>query len=128
MLFEVLRSDGTVVMHTSEESCIPVDDLDNMAAAGYKFRRDGKIVTVATIRRNASISPCDKPIESSLTTVSRPRKVRPVYCIETDTMYSSMSAAGRALGIDPAAISYAIQVSRPTTSGYSFSLAGGETS
>lgn len=58
------------------------------------------------------------------TPTSAPKKKRAtkqVFCEQTGITYSSMSEAGRALSIDPAAVSYAAQTGRPTK-GYTFKV------
>lgn len=47
MKFEVVNDKGTTVMHTETKSCIPdKDELTVMSKAGYKFRIDGRNITV----------------------------------------------------------------------------------
>lgn len=122
MLFEVLR-DNTVYMHTEHLTCINIDDVKNQASAGYKFKVDGKFVTLSQILKMVGCNhDVDTTTSVSVEPVKPKRKVRKVYCYETKTLYDNMSIAGRELGIDPAAISYSIKVNRSTTSGYTFSV------
>lgn len=129
MLFEVVR-DNKVYMSTEEPSYIPYNDLDSMQKSGYKFKLDGRVISASQLKsRNstpAKVTECKavEPKVTSSTSTTTKRKVRRVYCKQTDTIYKNMSEAGRALGLDPAAVSYAIQVNRPTTSGYTFSIVG----
>ena len=125
MLFEVWR-DNKRMACTDSRNCIDFDNLSDMAKAGFKFKVEGKWMSASAVKKHFdAIS-----TESSVQTEAKPsaidtkpkRKVRKVYCKETDTVYDNMSKAGKELGIDPAAISYAIQVGRPTTSGYTFSI------
>lgn len=47
MKFEVLNDKGITVMQTETKSCIPSEDeLAVMNKAGYKFRIDGKNITI----------------------------------------------------------------------------------
>lgn len=47
MKFEVLNDKGITVMQTETKSCIPSEDeLAAMSKAGYKFRIDGKNITI----------------------------------------------------------------------------------
>ena len=47
MKFEVINDRNKTVMHTSSPSCIPDKDiLTSMSKAGYKFKLDGKTVTI----------------------------------------------------------------------------------
>lgn len=50
MKFEVINDKSKPVMTCIQESCIPpADILKSMSAAGYKFRFDGKVVSVKKI-------------------------------------------------------------------------------
>ena len=47
MKFEVINDRNKTVMHTSSPSCIPDKDiLTSMSKAGYKFKLDGKAITI----------------------------------------------------------------------------------
>lgn len=51
MRFEVINDKGATVMHTSVESCFPdEDELAMMNRAGYKFKVDGKAVTMKKLK------------------------------------------------------------------------------
>lgn len=46
MLFEVIHSEGRIVMHTEYAECVPeYDILENMSVSGYKFKVDGKLIS-----------------------------------------------------------------------------------
>ena len=50
MKFEVINDKSKPVMTCTQESCVPpADMLKSMSAAGYKFRLDGKVVSVKKI-------------------------------------------------------------------------------
>lgn len=144
MKFEVYKGSITY-MSTEYPSCIPYNNLRSMQGSGYKFRLNGKAATVSEIlkikdtvtKAEWGAVDIDEPLnnannvsEEETDAVEEPKKqatskksrqVKKVYCKETDTTYDSMSAAGRALSLDPAAVSYAVQVGRPTK-GYTFTL------
>ena len=47
MKFEVVNDKSRVVMHTEYISCIPPKDiLNSMSDSGYKFKLDGKIISI----------------------------------------------------------------------------------
>ena len=47
MKFEVINDKNKTVMHTFDTSCIPdKDTLKSMSAKGYKFKLDGRTITV----------------------------------------------------------------------------------
>lgn len=51
MKFEVIDKNGITVMHTSHNCCIPDDSvLKQMQTAGYKFRVDNKIYSIAKLK------------------------------------------------------------------------------
>ena len=51
MNFEVLNDKNKVVMHTDFLSCVPkVDILTLISRAGYKFRLDGKAVSLKKLK------------------------------------------------------------------------------
>lgn len=52
--------------------------------------------------------------------------VKPVYCVETDTLYESVTEAGRQLNIDPSNISAACKGKLKKTGGYSWKYANKE--
>lgn len=129
MLFEIIDRAGLVSCWTMSEDCIPdYATLKQMHNAGYKFKLDKKIVSVDSICEKLNISKSVKVnansvVDGNSSTTPKPkRKVRQVKCIQNGKVYKNMSEAGRDLGIDPAAVSYSIQVNRPTTSGYTFEL------
>lgn len=47
MIFEVINDKNKTVMSTTSLSCIPDKKiLDSMLMAGYKFKLDGKLITI----------------------------------------------------------------------------------
>ena len=179
MQFQVFKGPITY-MSTTSLIAIPFDNLPSMQRAGYRFRLDGKAVTMSkvmelksaadaelkaraatsnnldddvsgetneddirkeevdrpdpeiklttSVRINPVPVPADKPTPTPINppvnppaAVKKGRATKKVYCKETDTVYDSMSAAGRALSLDPAAVSYAAANGRPTK-GYTFSV------
>lgn len=51
MKFEVINDKGVAVMQTGSESCVPnEDELVIMNRAGYRFKVDGKIVTMKKLK------------------------------------------------------------------------------
>lgn len=51
MKFEVISDRGRTVMSCTTASCIPDDDqLTSMSKAGYKFKIDGKAVSVKKLK------------------------------------------------------------------------------
>lgn len=51
MKFEVVNDKGVAVMQTEMKSCIPDEEqLSYMSKAGYKFKLEGKIVTLKKIK------------------------------------------------------------------------------
>lgn len=136
MKFEVIK-DNRCYYSTSYTECIPLRHLQAMKDAGYKFKVDGRISTMSSV-----VSICNgcnalssvpshiahaAPAEPMILIKVKPdnhksRKVRPIRCNQNGQLYRTMSEAGRALNIDPAAISYSLKVNRPTTSGYTFSF------
>lgn len=110
MLFEVFAKDGTGRFQTSSESCIPYDNLDSMNKAGFKFKLDGKRITVKDIKeRRKKVSSRSADGDS----------VYVIRCIETGKTYNKQSDAARDLGIDPAQVSDSIKTGRKR-SGYTF--------
>lgn len=164
--FEVFKGSTTYMSTTSIEA-VPFDSLSSMQKAGYKFRIDGKVVTmkavmelknpepkpshqtvfdvdvmhddgsVESVKAVASVEDTDdtpaksKPVDNSDTNhiqqttpdkpTSKGRVKKRVFCPETGVEYSSMSDAGRALGLDPAAVSYAA-ANNKATKGYHFEI------
>lgn len=51
MKFEVINDKNVAVMSTEYVSCMPEkDELTSMSKAGYKFKLDGKSITVKKLR------------------------------------------------------------------------------
>lgn len=114
MLFEVIGPDGKGKMCTHSESCIPYEDLDSMAKAGYSFRLDGKKVS-----KNQLLS---SQVVSGESRGAAPKETRGQFvirCIETNETFNRQCDAAKALNIDPAQVSDSIKTGRPR-SGYTF--------
>lgn len=69
-----------------------------------------------------------KPVQSSEESVAQPSKParegrakKRVFCPETGVLYNSMTEAGKALGLDPASVSYAASNGR-ASKGYHFEI------
>lgn len=57
MKFEVVNDKGVTVMQTEMKSCVPNDDeLFTMSKAGYKFKLDGKSVSIKKIKETLKTS------------------------------------------------------------------------
>ncbi len=51
MKFEVINDRGVTVMQTTMKSCIPDEEqLTYMSKAGYKFKLEGKVVTLKKLK------------------------------------------------------------------------------
>ena len=51
MYFEVINDKNKTIMNTEILSCIPdKNTLDSISKAGYRFRLDGKIITVKKLK------------------------------------------------------------------------------
>lgn len=132
MKFRVVRKyDNMPMMGTEYESCISFEYLDSQEAAGYYFTIDGKKYTADGVRKYFGRSKSGNGAaqhSSETQSLQKPkRKVRPIKCINTlngnTKVYDNMSACARDLGIDPAAVSYAMQKNKPTSGGYAFEFA-----
>lgn len=145
MLFVVYRKiDNQAMMGTDCISCIPFDALDSQEEAGHYFKVNGKRMTAKQVRTffkdNAQHSLKSTTVKSDSVSfkdligrvdkqtdqyykVAEPqpskRKVRKIRCIENGKVYNNMTACAKDLGMDPAAISYAMQKNKPAK-GYSF--------
>lgn len=115
MKFTTIGPDGESKMTTEHVNAIPWDDLDDMAAAGFKFRLDGKLITKNELRKSFNVSSKPQP---SLNTEAKPTKYL-VKCVESGKIYNTQSEAARDLGIDPAQVSDSLKTGRPR-SGYRF--------
>lgn len=57
MLFQVVNDNGVPVFHTEYISCIPDESqLTSMQKAGYKFKVDGKSVSIKKIKETLKTS------------------------------------------------------------------------
>lgn len=124
MIFEIYGPDGRCKFSTKYAECILANQLDNMANAGYKFKLDGKIISLKqakTVSSTAEISPSDvinEPI-IAVPEVATMVKKPAIKCIETGQIFSKQSEAARAYNIDPAQVSDSIKTGRKR-SGYTF--------
>lgn len=100
---EVVHDDGSI---ESAKAVASVDDADDAAV-------NSKPVDNSDIQRTQQTTP-DK-------SAGKGRVKKRVFCPETGVEYGSMSEAGRALGIDPAAVSYAA-ANNKATKGYHFEI------
>ena len=100
---DVLHDDGSV---ESVKAVASVEDADDASAYA-------KPVDNSDIQPTQQTTP-DKP-------TSKGRVKKRVFCPETGVEYGSMSEAGRALGLDPAAVSYAA-ANNKATKGYHFEI------
>lgn len=134
MLFVTYRKlDNQAVMNTDYPSCIPFDALDSQEAAGYCFKVNGKKMTAKQVKSffkdtrdvqvTANIFVTDADVENvrddDVKKEATKRKVRKIRCLNTGKIYNNMTACAKDLGMDPAAISYAMQKNKPYK-GYSF--------
>lgn len=127
------------------------EEINDRARAGYKFKVDGKIVPRGKVLEAVSQSKSEFPNDYVIHKVSKDdsddivekinenkinvlkniepispskpskRKTKKVRCIENNTIYNSMSEAGRSLGIDPAGVSDAVKRNKPVK-GYTFEI------
>lgn len=117
MTFEAFDKYGHRVLYTYQISCIPVRDLDAMHKAGYRFKLDNKVASIARILElvNSSNITTKQPTASS----AEPIYSKHVRCVDTNEIYKNQSAAAKAVGIDPAQVSDSIKTGRPR-SGFTF--------
>ena len=98
MKFEVIGPDGACKMSTTYEEYIPYAYLQQMHENGYKFRLDGKLISIAAIKGH---------------------KQTMVRCVETGALFVKQIDAARTYGIDPAVVSDSIRTGK-TYKGYTF--------
>lgn len=137
MLFVTYRKiDNQPGMGTDYVSCIPFDSLDSQEAAGYCFKVNGKKMTAKQVKSffkdNRDIQATENEVATDVSTdigkssnvqeAKTTRKVRKIKCVNTGKIYNNMTACAKDLGMDPAAISYAMQKNKPAK-GYSFEFA-----
>lgn len=126
MLFEIFDRQGCRMEHTENLSCI-VDsyekgNLQSMNGNGYKFKLDGKLVSLSKLVETLNLKSNNRIIPNESKKLFEPntiantsndnkskRKVRKIRCITNNTTYKNMSACAKDLDIDPAAISYVMQ-------------------
>ena len=137
MRFEVINSNGRCMQLTEHPNCVPYNFLESMAAHGYKFRVDGKIVSKNRVRQ---------AVEESLgvvskNTITEPEKVEilgvdlaaspdrtgnkekmqskgkpkiAIMCVEDNITFESQSEAAEHYGISPMSVSNSIKSGKPT--------------
>ena len=120
MKFEVINSNGHVVMNTDMIECVPaLDELNAMSNAGYRYKVDGKIVAKSKVIEAVGGS---KPIASSVYSSSKSgTHVEGVRCIETGVIYKNKVEAGKALGMSDSAVYDSIKLKKKVK-GYSFEM------
>lgn len=122
-LFRVLKN-GVGMMGTDNESCIDFHYLDSQENAGYTFEVNGKKMTAKQVKKYFGYD--EKSVSNNKNEVShvcehkKSNRGRKIKCIQNNKTYSNMSECARDLKIDPATVSYSLQVNRCTKSGYSF--------
>lgn len=134
MLFVTYRRiDNQAMMGTDYLSCISFDALDSQEAAGYYFKVNEKRMTAKQVKaffkdkkdfqpalNDAVKEEVKHDVEpSTFKELRSKRKVRKIKCLNTGTIYNNMTACAKDLGMDPAAISYAMQKNKPAK-GFSF--------
>lgn len=107
MKFEVINKLGHAVMSTEYESCVYDDeDLADMAAAGYRFRVDGKVLTAPKKVRSV----LDKLLHAKSENAAAPHNVdeesEPSSDSHTDTGTSQMPDARWEEDADSAQLQY----------------------
>ena len=98
MKFEVIGPDGQCKMSTTYEEYVPYTYMPQMAKNGYKFRLDGKVISLST---------------------ALGRKKTQIKCLETGEIFTTQSEAARTYEIDPALVSDSIKTGK-TYRGYTF--------
>lgn len=128
MLFEVYNRWNEVVMTTQYEECLYSDeDLRNMAAAGYKFKVDGKWLPVSKAPRkpdsHKDTNNPGQPVQSCIVSdtsknlkaassennksvnAKSSRSRGKIQCVETGEVFNSQAEAARHFNLDPAYVS-----------------------
>jgi hypothetical protein len=98
MKFEVIGPDGACKMSTTYEEYIPYSYLKQMHANGYKFRLDGKIISLSAAME---------------------RKQTMIKCLETGEVFKKQADAAKTYELDPALVSDSIKTGKPR-GGYTF--------
>jgi hypothetical protein len=98
MKFEVIGPDGQCKMSTIYEEYIPYSYMKQMSENGYKFRLDGKIISLAAAMN---------------------RRLPQIQCVETGEIFQKQSDAAKAYSIDPAQVSDSLKTGKKR-SGYTF--------
>lgn len=121
MKFTTVNSNGQAMCTYID--CIPFDDIEQMAKAGYKFKLDGKVISKSaviamqpTIKHSVDTNPADTNTSNTASTNNKSRAVR---CVDTGEVFNNQSAAAKHFNIDPAQVSDSIKTGRPR-SGYTF--------
>lgn len=118
MQFEHIAPDGRTKCVTHDVSCIDLKDCIDQAAHGWKFRLDGKAISLTGVKQlvgDASASSQGQELNST----TSGKRVRAVRCKNNQKVYRNMSEAAKDLGLDSAQISYSLKVGKPTK-GYQF--------
>lgn len=104
---------------TEYVECIPWDSLNSMAAAGVKFRVDGKLISKQKLIETYYNKPTPSAQPASADNSKATSGKFKIKCIETGQMFDKQSEAARSLGIDPAQVSDSIKTGKKR-SGYTF--------
>lgn len=126
MKFEVINSNGQVVMQTESIECVPTpDELDAISSAGYRYKVDGKIVAKSKVLEavggsKSTASSVSKDVKSS-GTATQTKLTKGVRCIETGTIYRNKVEAGKALGMSDSSVYDSIRLKKKVK-GYSFEI------
>lgn len=109
MKFTVVGPDKQKKMSTEYVELIPYEHLSSMAAAGYKFVVDGKVVSKAQVQ---SMQPNNRQSRGDANGTH-------ILCVTTGDRFNTQSEAAKRYSIDPAQVSDSIKTGRPR-SGYIF--------
>lgn len=127
MKFEVINSKGRCMQSTEYAECVPYDMLESLAAHGYKFRVDGKIVAknrvksaIAASLGNSSADTEDVEILSVDVAESEDKtgnanliRSSSVTCVEDGLIFTSQSEAAKHYGISAMSVSKAVKTGKP---------------
>jgi len=124
MVFQVLRKSDNKCMFGAVSATVPyqVETLKIMDAAGYAFKVDGKILSLATLIKMCNETNDTRqaaPAINELSSSTSKDVKYVIHCIETDQCWDTQSQAAKALHIDPAQVSDSIKTGRKR-SGYTF--------
>lgn len=115
MKFEIYNQFGVLMLTTESIKCVRADykkgNLQHMKEHGWKFKIDGKVTSLNNVIKQLELNSNDH--ESVAEISSKPkRKVRKIKCLNTNKIYKNMSECAKEIGVDPAAISYAMSTGK----------------